>query len=150
MTVTPTPTPTGCFPSDHDDYDTWVELGKPDCWCYPRQCHGDASGTSDNPGVAAGKQKWVALNDWPYLVAGWQQTRNTLTALPKDGYDNLFMYAICADFSHSSDNPGVAAGKQKWIALNDWAILVTNWQKTDNQCGEIGTDTCSPDCLEVP
>ena len=148
VTPTPTPTPTECFPTGHPDYANWAEVGKPPCWCEPRQCHGDASGTSHDDGIAANKQKWVGDNDWPFLVAGWQQKRVDLTALPKTGYDNLFMYAICADFSHTSHDDGIAANKQKWIGDNDWPILVSNWQVKAVDCGPDGTDTCSPDCLD--
>jgi hypothetical protein len=65
-----------------------------------------------------------------------------------DGYDNMFMYAICADFSHTSHDPGLAAGKQKWIGTNDWPILVENWQKTAGTCCATPEGTCCPDCLD--
>jgi len=32
-----------CFPSSHRDYDDWVTVGRPDCWCCPTQCHGDTN-----------------------------------------------------------------------------------------------------------
>jgi hypothetical protein len=34
----------GCFPSGHPDFAEWLAVGMPDCWCYPRQCHGDSDG----------------------------------------------------------------------------------------------------------
>ncbi len=33
-----------CLPDTLPEYPLWVALGKPLCWCYPRQCHGDADG----------------------------------------------------------------------------------------------------------
>jgi hypothetical protein len=36
--------PEECFPPNHPDYNEWVAVGKPHCWCYPRQCQGDADG----------------------------------------------------------------------------------------------------------
>lgn len=32
-----------CFPVSHPDYEMWVTVGKPDCWCCPGQCHGDTN-----------------------------------------------------------------------------------------------------------
>ncbi|MHC4675321.1 MAG: hypothetical protein ACYTBZ_22780, partial [Planctomycetota bacterium] len=40
-----------CFPCDHPDYAEWVAAGKPDCWCHPRQCHGDADGLAEGKGL---------------------------------------------------------------------------------------------------
>ena len=40
-----------CFPSTHPDYATWISVGRPACWCYVRQCHGD----TDNIQEPAGK-----------------------------------------------------------------------------------------------
>jgi len=33
----------GCFPSNHPDYTAWIAAGRPDCWCCPKQCHGDSN-----------------------------------------------------------------------------------------------------------
>jgi hypothetical protein len=33
-----------CLPDTLPEYPLWVALGKPLCWCYPRQCHGDVDG----------------------------------------------------------------------------------------------------------
>ncbi len=32
-----------CFPDYHPDYPSWVTADRPDCWCCPTQCHGDAN-----------------------------------------------------------------------------------------------------------
>ncbi len=32
-----------CFPASHPDYDNWVTVGRPECWCCPTQCHGDTN-----------------------------------------------------------------------------------------------------------
>jgi hypothetical protein len=45
-----------CLPDTLAEYPLWVALGKPDCWCYPRQCHGDADGVQTGP-------FWVSLVD---------------------------------------------------------------------------------------
>ena len=109
-----------CFPSDHPDYSQWVLVGKPDCWCYPRQCHGDA----DN--LSQGKQKyWVSTNDLAILVSAWQKPLAQCT-----GTD------ICADFAHDPQ------GKQGYrVSTNDLAILVANWQISNGP---------APDCYTLP
>ena len=61
---------TDCFPSGHPDYDDWVEVGKPDCWCYPRQCHGDAD-NQHNGAANENKRKWVEDGDLPIFIGGW-------------------------------------------------------------------------------
>ena len=51
----------------------WNAVGQPDCWMSivnPRQCHGDADGTSQ------GKNKfWVSTNDLDILIASWNNIR---------------------------------------------------------------------------
>jgi len=107
-----------CFPDSHPDYDEWVYVGRPDCWCYPRQCHGDADGQYE------GKDKyWVSTNDLDILLAAWNKPLEQLSG-----------NEICADFDHA------AQGKQNYrVSTNDLDILVANWQIPD------GPD---PDCFE--
>jgi hypothetical protein len=46
-----------CFNRAAPEYADWVALGKPDCWCYPRNCRGDADGK-----IEYGTY-WVLLQD---------------------------------------------------------------------------------------
>jgi hypothetical protein len=39
------PTHSQCMAEAHPDYEEWVSVGEPDCWCYPRQCRGDVDCT---------------------------------------------------------------------------------------------------------
>lgn len=107
---------TDCFPDWHTDYDEWVFVGKPDCWCYPRQCHGDADGQSE------GKQKyWVSTIDLDILIAARSKPLEELSG-----------NQICADFDHA------AQGKKKYrVSVNDLDILIANWNqanKPDPDC----------------
>ena len=106
----------GCFPATHPDYFEWLSVGKPDCWCDPRQCHGDADNGSQ------GKQNfWVSTNDLDILVAAWNKPFADLTG-----------NQICADFDHGSQ------GKQNFrVSTNDLDILVAGWNlpnKPDPNC----------------
>jgi len=71
-----------CFPQEHPDYQEWVIVGKPACWCYLKQCYGDTNGAS-----FFGKP--VTLSDLNLFKAAFNQSE-----LPEGG--------ICADLDHSS------------------------------------------------
>lgn len=103
----------------------WEDVGKPDCWIAsinPRQCHGDADGTSQ------GKQQfWVSTNDLDVLIAAWNKT-----FLEIDGQDSAGTPLICADFDNLSQ------GKQKFrVSTDDLDILIANWQAANSP---------APDC----
>lgn len=59
-----------CYPLDMDDYAEWVSVGKPDSWCFPRQCHGDADGILN--GNPKGGFFWVNFEDLTLLMAYWK------------------------------------------------------------------------------
>jgi len=97
----------------------WDAVGQPDCWLSminPRQCHGDADGTSQ------GKNKfWVSTNDLDVLIASWNKTFAEL-----DGQMVGGVPLICGDFDHT------AQGKQEFrVSTNDLDILIANWQAAD-------------------
>ena len=46
-----------------------MSFGKPDCWCYPRQCHGDADGKS--VGSLFAGYTYVNTDDLNIMSAGW-------------------------------------------------------------------------------
>ncbi|MHC4498101.1 MAG: GEVED domain-containing protein [Planctomycetota bacterium] len=41
--------PQDCLSITAPEYADWVSLGKPDCWCYRRQCRGDIDGIQTGP-----------------------------------------------------------------------------------------------------
>ncbi len=107
-----------CFPSTHPDYAEWVNVGKPTCWCYPRQCHGDADGLPE------GKSNyWVSQPDLDILLAAWSKPIAGLSG-----------NQICADFDHEPQ------GKSNFrVSTNDLGILLANWSipdKPDPNCFE--------------
>jgi hypothetical protein len=99
--------------------DQWNAVGQPECWMSiinPRQCHGDADGTSQ------GKNKfWVSTNDLDILIASWNKTFAEL-----DGQMIGGIPLICGDFDH------LPQGKQQFrVSTNDLDILIANWQAAD-------------------
>ncbi len=97
------------FPSNHNDYDEWVTVDRPDCWCYPRQCRGDA----DNFAEGGSKLNyWVGSMDLDVLTAAWNKPLGDISG-----------NEICADSDHSP------AGRKRWrVSTNDLNILLANWQ----------------------
>lgn len=96
---------TDCY-TGMPDYDQFEAVGGPECWCYPRQCLGDADG------YPQGKQNyWVSTNDLAILKAAWSKPAAQLVG-----------NEACADFDH------LAQGKQLYrVSTNDLAILKANW-----------------------
>ena len=109
-----TPTPMyedDCYPNTNPNYEDWVSLGLPTCWCQPYQCDGDIDGrTSGFPGHFR-----IYLQDLNMLVENWQRRIDHPELDP------------CADLDHKD------SGFPGWfrVYLSDLNILVSNWQKTD-------------------
>jgi hypothetical protein len=74
-----------CMAPGGPGYADWVTLGKPDCWCYQKQCHGDINGANFGPFA-------VAANDFDALKAAISKP----TLLP--GQE-------CADLNHAKFGP---------------------------------------------
>lgn len=97
----------GCFPYWHPDYNDWIDVARPRCWCYPRQCHGDADGLS------VGKNSyWVYTADLDILWEAWGKP-----------IEDMNGNEICADFDHKPQ------GKNSYrVFFDDLRILQDNFQ----------------------
>jgi len=104
-----------CFPQAHPDWAQYDAVGRPDCWCYPRQCHGDADGTEN---VQKGMlPHWVGGPDLTILISGWKMPDT----------DPNFSSFICADFTHTSHiQKGVLYPFR--VGGPDLTILSTYWK----------------------
>jgi hypothetical protein len=105
---------------------------KPDCWCYPRQCRGDADGAPSYPGVPI----WVDLTDLNILrgAIGIYVTNPPPGNWPAGGE--------CANFDHQMSYPGVPIP----VDLADLNIL-------REYIGDYGTVPCcdeNGDCTIEP
>jgi len=109
-----------CVKSTASFYADWVSFGKPDCWCYRKNCKGDADGL-----FQSNKQgKWaVGTNDLNILLPAFQ-----IFEAPAGPGVLTKLNGICADFDHAAQS-----NKQgKWrVGTNDLNILLANWQKFD-------------------
>ena len=79
-----------CMKDTHPDYATWIDLDKPDCWCYSKQCKGDAGGISPFGGAVA-----VFSDDLDIFLPVY--------GLPGMGVGNP---GLCADFDHKAQFGG--------------------------------------------
>ena len=101
----------------HPDYAEWVAVGKPACWAYPRQCHGDADGLKETSKTGS---YYVGLQDLNVLVAAWEVKEPPFgpgIAAVENG--------ICADFARDLD--GSAKTGYYRVGITDLNILVANW-----------------------
>jgi len=80
------PPPPDCLPFSAPEYSDWVAWGKPECWCFCKQCYGDINGSS-----FFGKP--VTLSDLIIFKSAFNISDAEL-ALVENG--------ICADLNHAS------------------------------------------------
>lgn len=107
-----------CITPEKPDYNEWVAMGKPDCWCFSTHCRGDADGLKE--GTVKGGYKRVFINDLNVLIAGW----NILEPPQGPGISTV-PGGICADFDHAKE--GTLKGGYKRVFINDLNILIANW-----------------------
>ncbi len=78
-----------CLNSTATEYADWTSWGRPDCWCYQRQCRGDADGIKSGP-------FWVAVPDLGMFRRVFNKTDQAVM---------LVRNGICADFDHLKSGP---------------------------------------------
>ena len=92
-------------------YQEWVDVGRPDCWCYPRQCHGDIDGRTQGDQWAG--YWYVGTDDLNVLQAVWGPKPNMKEPPhglghrdpgyvgPPTALDPAGVPGICADTAHN-------------------------------------------------
>ena len=117
---------TECY-AGRPDYSEWVAVGRPRCWCYPRQCHGDADGIQHPPGkFNIPPPHWVGTPDLNVLLGAWKKA-SSATKYVKDGQG---YYLACADFDHIEhpagkfNNPPIHR-----VGTPDLNILLYYWKE---------------------
>jgi len=104
--------------SSSAEYAEWVAVGKPVCWTYPRQCHGDADGRKE--GDAKTGFYYVGPSDLNIVVAAWQ-----VKEPPFGPGIATINNGICADFAH--DRGGNATTGFYRVGPTDLNRLVESW-----------------------
>ncbi len=85
----PPPPPPNCMRYAAPEYPEWEAWGKPACWCYSRQCRGDADGIKSGP-------FWVAVPDLSMFRAAFNKIDTALALVPN---------GICSDADHIKSGP---------------------------------------------
>jgi hypothetical protein len=114
-------------------YDDWVTFGKPDCWCYAKQCSGDADGLSQGSkcGIWA-----IGTLDLTILANAWQIKE------PPHGPGILYVAnGVCADFDHAAQGSDKTGYKR--VDTADLTILANHWQIKEPPSGP-GVWDCPP------
>lgn len=78
-----------CLKTSAPEYPAWEQWGKPACWCYARQCRGDADGIKTGP-------FWVAIPDLNMFRAAFNKTDLVLETVEN---------GICSDSDHAKTGP---------------------------------------------
>jgi len=137
-----------CFPSGHEDYDEWLAVGKPLCWCCPRQCHGDTD--NQREGSTKTGYYYVHFKDLNVLVGAW----NIMEPNYGDPYPGGPGIAwpdpnICADFDHKAEN-SAKTGYYR-VHFNDLNILLSSWNILEPAVPPIPSGPgIEPNCLDCP
>lgn len=127
-----------CLPSDDPGYDFWVDSGKPDCWCYAKQCYGDADGYQQGSPIFG--LKYVSTDDLIILAAAWQ-----INEPPKGTGVGPIPNGICADFDHKAQGSPIFGLKR--VSTDDLIILANNWQVNEPP---KGPGVPAADCVPAP
>jgi len=139
-----------CYPSNYPGYDTWLAFGKPDCWCYARNCHGDADGI--RLGSSYTGYYYVGTPDLGVLAAAWMVKEPPKAVMP---YPNGLVDVpdgICANFDrkiHGSVYTG-----QYYVGTPDLGILAEAWMAKEppknNLAHPYYPNGVPGDCVPVP
>jgi hypothetical protein len=120
----------------------WAEFDfveRPECWCYPRQCHGDADGKKEGSFLAG--YWYVGEDDLDIMSLGWlvKDTENGgrgILDLEVGGVP-----VACADYTHSQEGSFLAG---YWrIGEDDLDEMSLYWLKKEGTGEEAATD-CPP------
>jgi sulfatase modifying factor 1 len=98
------------------DQREWISVGRPQSWCAPRQCHGDASNSAEIIGKCG--PVWVGYKDIEILVAGFHR--------PYYG-DPAAQPWIAADFNHRTEKIGKGTFR---VGYNDINVLLAWFKKS--------------------
>ncbi len=137
-----------CFPDCHPDYDEWVSVGMPCCWCNLRQCHGDSDHAVE--GGTKGGYYYVHYNDLNLLLACWPILEpNDGNPYPGGPGAAWYDHCICADFAHDAEG-GTKTGYYR-VHYSDLTILLNSWNILEPAPPPIPSGPgIEPNCLDCP
>ena len=115
LEVTITNGPGECVKSTAPFYDAWKNtFSSPDCWCYARNCRGDADGTA--VGNPLSGYRWVTSEDLTILAGGFNQLVPALQTVVVNGVPG-----ICADNNRTA--VGNPLSGYRWVTSEDLTVF---------------------------
>lgn len=121
------------------DYSQWIDAGKNECWCYPRQCHGDADGYKNLLGKTG--YYYVGAADLNILQSAWQ-VKNSPKGPGVSGNQG------CADFTRTKH--GDYKNGYYRVGASDLNLLVYYWQVKESPFGPGVPPNCLPGSRTPP
>ncbi|MBN2136836.1 MAG: hypothetical protein JW720_03435 [Sedimentisphaerales bacterium] len=115
----------GCFPSNDPNYIEWLRVGKPQCWCFKRQCYGDSDG--DKEGSPKIGYYYVHYDDLNVLTTVWKisEPPHGPGIATATGPAPKLTPGICADFAHDIEgSPKIGYFR---VHYNDLNKLMASW-----------------------
>ena len=100
-----------CLSQSHGDWAQYDAMGRPDSWCGPKQCHGDADNADEQ--ISRGVYTSVGFQDFMILAAGYNN--------PSYSGDPTVDTWIAADFDHAEEQ--VSRGVYTRVGFQDFMIL---------------------------
>lgn len=97
-----------CLKITAPEYNTWAAWGKPDCWCYDRQCRGNVDGKKTF-------LRYVSSTDLDLFKQAYNKTDSALALVPN---------GMCANLDH-------AKTFLRFVSSTDLDIFKTYYNKTD-------------------
>ena len=114
---------------ESDAVSAWYAVGKPACWCYPRQCHADVDGLYEgNP--TRGGAYYVGIADISLLATAWQVKEPDFAVEP---YPNGIVdvpNGACADINHNYEG-NFTRGGAYYVGIFDITDLANAWQRKE-------------------
>ncbi len=124
-----------CYPLAMPDWQLWDDLGRPSCWCFDRQCYGDADGTRYGSQWSGGFY-WVGTPDLGILQNAW------FVREPPDGNGIATIpNGICADFDHTMYGSQWSGGFYR-VGTPDLGVLQNAWFVKEPPDGNGIPDDC--------
>jgi len=139
-----------CYPSCKPDYQTWVNVNRPLCWCAPylRQCHGDVDNAME--GNTKTGYNYVHFKDLAVLLTAWSILEPATPPIPSGPGINWPDPNICADFDHGAPEGNTKTGYNR-VHFKDLAILLAKWSVLEPATPPIPSGPgVEPNCLNCP
>lgn len=130
----PADSETDCVKSTAFFFNDWLKFGRPSCWCFPRNCRGDADGQKQGSMIMG--SWYVGTNDLYILINAWNVKE------PPKGHGIGIAGGICADFDRKEQG-NIIIGFSR-VGPGDLNILIANWQIKEPPKGP-GV----PDCMNT-